>query len=58
MVCKFNRRSSRKSLVQLRDRRGALSTARGNGKRRMVFLSKRKPRGTVYAFVIKGLRTS
>ena len=56
-VCEFSRRSSRSSLVQLRDRRGALSTARGNGTRTMVFLSKRSPRGTVYAFIIRGLRT-
>ena len=57
MVCKFNRRSSRKWLVQLRDRRGPLSTAQGNGKRTMIFVSDRKPRGTLYAFVIRGLRT-
>ena len=55
---RFNRRAARNSLVQLRDRRGALSAARGNGKRTMVSLSVRKPRGTVYAFVIKGLRTT
>jgi hypothetical protein len=58
MVCRFNRRARHSWLVQLRDRRGALSTARGNGKRTMVFLSQRRPRGTMRAFVIKGLRTS
>ena len=57
-VCRFNRQLRRNTLVQLRDRRSALSTARGNGKRTMVFMSRRMPRGTVYAFVIKGLHTS
>ena len=45
IVCHLNRRSAHNSLLQLRDRRGALSTAAGNGKTTMVFLSARKPRG-------------
>ena len=55
IVCRLNRRSGRNWLVQLRDRRGALSTAAGNGKRTMVFVSTRKPNGTMRAFVIKGM---
>ena len=58
IVCQFNRRSGRNWVVQLRDRRGALSAAAGNGKRTMVFLTARKPRGSLHAFVIKGLPTS
>ena len=58
IVCQLNRRSGHNWLMQLRDRRGALSTAAGNGKSTMVFLSARKPRGTMHAFVIKGLPTS
>ena len=50
IVCHLNRRSGRNWLMQLRDRRGALSTARGNGKKTMVFFSARKPRGTMRAF--------
>ena len=58
IVCQLNRRTGRSWVVQLRDRRGALSAADGNGKRTMVFLSARKPRGAMHAFVIKGLPTS
>jgi hypothetical protein len=58
IVCRFNRRSGRNWLVQLRDSRGALSTARGNGKTTMAFLSTRKPRGKMHAFVLEGLPTS
>ncbi len=58
IVCQFNRRTGRNWVVQLRDRRGALTAADGNGKRTMVFLSARKPRGSLHAFVIEGLPTS
>ena len=58
IVCRFNRRAGRNWLVQLRDRRGALATARGHNEKTMVFLSARKPRGPMHAYVIKGLPTS
>ena len=58
IVCRFDRRAGHNWLVQLRDRRGALSTARGHNEKTMVFLSARKPRGSVHAYVIKGLPTS
>ena len=56
IVCRFNRRTGGNWFVQLRDRRGALSTARGNHTKTMVFLSARKPRRAMHLFVIKGMR--
>jgi hypothetical protein len=57
MLCRFDHRTGLKWLVQLRDRHGALATEHGNGTHTMSFRSERKPRGTMQALVIKGVRT-
>lgn len=56
MVCRFDRRTSLSWLVQLRDGHGRLATEQGNGTRTVSFRSTRKPRGTIHALVIKGVR--
>ena len=55
IACQFNHRTGRNWLVQLHDSRGALASASGNGKTTMVFLTTRKPRGAMHAFVTEGL---
>ena len=57
MICRFARRTRLNWLVQLRDRHGQLATEHGNGTHTMSFRSKRKPRGTMHALAIRGLRT-
>jgi hypothetical protein len=42
--------------VQLRDRRGALATAKGIGTKTMVFVTSRRPRGTLRLVVTQGQR--
>jgi hypothetical protein len=56
MLCRFDHGTNVDWLVQLRDRHGRLATRHGSGTRTMSFRSTRKPRGTLRAFVIKGLR--
>ena len=58
IVCAFNRRASRSWTVQLRDRRGALSAARGTNQTTMVFLSKRKPAGAMHTYITERLPAS
>jgi hypothetical protein len=41
--------------VHLRDHHGALARRHGNGKRKIVFRSQRKPRGTLRALVVRGI---
>jgi hypothetical protein len=57
VVCRFDRRTNLRWLVQLRDGHGRLATEQGNGTHTISFRSQRKPRGTLQALVIKGLRT-
>ncbi len=56
MLCRFDHRTNPNWLVQLRDRHGRLATEHGSGTHTMSFRSTRKPRGSLHAFVIKGLR--
>jgi hypothetical protein len=58
MVCKFTKRVSRNVLVQLRDRAGALSTAEGNGRKTMIFVSRRPAGKRVRAFTLRGVPVS
>lgn len=45
MVCVFSKNISSKTLIQVRDSRGALAAARGRGTKKMIFVSSRPAKG-------------
>jgi hypothetical protein len=54
VACTFRTRVSRHARVTLRDRRGQVAAALGNGKRQMVFVTSRRVRGALSVWVTVG----